>query len=95
MGYGEALSDALPCFLMSPDSVARLVPLKSIEFDLVVFDEASQIRTSHAIGAVGRGKACVVVGDSRQMPPTTAFSSNTGTFIGVDDDEQDESVQVD
>jgi hypothetical protein len=94
MGYGEALSDALPCFLMSPDSVARLVPLKSIEFDLVVFDEASQIRTSHAIGAVGRGKACVVVGDSRQMPPTTAFSSNAGTFIGADDDEQDESVQV-
>ena len=94
MGYGEALSDALPCFLMSPDSVARLVPLKSIEFDLVVFDEASQIRTSHAIGAVGRGKACVVVGDSRQMPPTTAFSSNTGTFIGTDDDEQDESDQL-
>ena len=96
MGYGEALSDALPCFLMSPDSVARLVPLKSIEFDLVVFDEASQIRTSHAIGAVGRGKACVVVGDSRQMPPTTAFSSNAGTFIGADDDEEEnESVQVD
>lgn len=96
MGYGEALSDALPCFLMSPDSVARLVPVKSIEFDVVVFDEASQIRTSHAIGAIGRGKVCVVVGDSRQMPPTTAFSSNTGTFIGadVDDGEQDESFQV-
>jgi len=94
MGYGEALSDALPCFLMSPDSVARLVPVKSIEFDLVVFDEASQIRTSHAIGAVGRGKACVVVGDSRQMPPTTAFSSNTGTFIDSDEDEMDDDVQL-
>jgi hypothetical protein len=87
-GYGAALSDALPCFLMSPDSVARLVPVGSINFDLVVFDEASQIRTSHAIGSIGRAKACVVVGDSRQMPPATAFSSNTGTFVQDDDENE-------
>jgi hypothetical protein len=83
--FGSAMAEAMPCFLMSPDSVASLVPVGSIEFDLVVFDEASQIRTAHAMGALGRGKAGIVVGDSRQMPPSTTFSSNSGAFI-VDDD---------
>ena len=54
----------MPCFMMSPDSVASLVPVDAIDFDLVVFDEASQVRTSHAVGALGRGKAGIVVGDS-------------------------------
>lgn len=96
--YGAALSEALPCFLMSPDSVARLVPVGAIDFDVVIFDEASQIRTSHAIGAIGRGKACVVVGDSRQMPPTIAFSSNTGTYVGDDENGEhldDPALEID
>jgi hypothetical protein len=88
--YGEALSDAMPCFMMSPDSVATLVPVGSIEFDVVVFDEASQVRTSHAVGALGRGKAGIVVGDSRQMPPSSNFSSNSGVF--VEDNEDDISA---
>jgi hypothetical protein len=49
--FGNELADALPCFLMSPDSVAALLPVGAIDFDLVVFDEASQIRTAHAVGA--------------------------------------------
>ena len=92
--YGNALADAIPCFLMSPDSVATLVPVGSIDFDVVVFDEASQVRTAHAVGALGRGKAGIVVGDSRQMPPSNVFSSNSGAFVEDDfddeDDEQDE-----
>jgi hypothetical protein len=90
--YGKALTDVMPCFLMSPDSVATLLPVGSIDFDLVIFDEASQVRTSHAVGALGRGKAGIVVGDSRQMPPSNTFSSNSGVFI-EDDDDSDESEE--
>jgi hypothetical protein len=68
--YGDILPDLTPCFLMSPDSVARFIPPGSITFDLVVFDEASQIEVAQAIGAMGRAKATVIVGDSRQMPPS-------------------------
>jgi hypothetical protein len=83
--YGPALADAIPCFLMSPDSVSTLIPVGAIKFDLVIFDEASQVRTANAIGALGRGSAGIVVGDSRQMPPSNTFSSNTGAHV-IDDD---------
>jgi hypothetical protein len=79
--HGEALSDVMPCFLMSPASVSTFVPVDAITFDVVIFDEASQVRTSHAIGALGRGLANIVVGDSKQMPPTNFFSSNSGRFV--------------
>lgn len=68
--YPDIIADLTPCFLMSPDSVAQFIPPGSIEFDLVVFDEASQIVVADAIGAIGRAKSCIVVGDSKQMPPT-------------------------
>ena len=64
-----------PCMLMSPISVAQYIDMKSEKFDLVIFDEASQIPTSEAVGAIARGKALIVVGDSRQMPPTNFFTS--------------------
>jgi len=68
--YPDALTAIAPVFLMSPGSVAHFLDASSIDFDLVVFDEASQIRVPQAIGAMGRGRAVVVVGDSKQMPPT-------------------------
>ncbi|WP_052521394.1 DUF4011 domain-containing protein [Agreia bicolorata] len=68
--YPRALTSIVPVFLMSPGSVAHFLDPDSIEFDLVIFDEASQIRVPQAIGAMGRGKAVIVVGDSKQMPPT-------------------------
>ncbi len=68
--YPDALQAISPCFLMSPGSVAHYLDPATLGFDLVVFDEASQIRVSQAIGAMGRGRSVVVVGDSRQMPPT-------------------------
>jgi len=68
--YPDALTSIVPVFLMSPGSVAHFLDASSIEFDLVIFDEASQIRVPQAIGAMGRGKAVIVVGDSKQMPPT-------------------------
>ena len=62
-----------PCLLMSPLSVAQYLDPAVRRFDLVVFDEASQIPTADAIGALARGKAAVVVGDSKQLPPTRFF----------------------
>lgn len=64
-----------PCMLMSPMSVAQYLSLNQDKFDLVIFDEASQMPTSEAIGAIARGKALVVVGDPKQMPPTSFFAS--------------------
>lgn len=71
-----------PCFLMSPLSVAQFLDTKLPPFDLVVFDEASQIPVWDAIGAIARGTDVIVVGDSKQMPPTTFFST-------LDDDEEE------
>ena len=62
-----------PCFLMSPLSVAQYLPARA-EFDFVVFDEASQIETHDAIGAIARGNQVIIVGDSKQLPPTRFFS---------------------
>ena len=64
-----------PCMLMSPMSVAQYINLCQDKFDLVIFDEASQMPTSEAVGAIARGKSLVVVGDPKQMPPTSFFSS--------------------
>lgn len=64
-----------PCLLMSPLSVAQYIDPSFPRFDLVIFDEASQIRTSVAIGAMSRAKDCIIVGDPNQMPPTSFFSS--------------------
>lgn len=68
--YGDVISRAMPCVLVSPESAARFIPLGEPMFDIVVFDEASQITVASAVGAMGRGRSVVVVGDSRQMPPT-------------------------
>ncbi|MFL4475879.1 DUF4011 domain-containing protein [Paeniglutamicibacter sp. MACA_103] len=69
--YGDLVTAILPCVLVSPDSAARFFPPRAGEFDIVVFDEASQIRVADAIGTLGRAKSAVVVGDSKQMPPSS------------------------
>lgn len=66
-----------PCMLMSPISVAQYLDIKRDKFDLVIFDEASQMPTCEAVGAIARGKNIIVVGDPKQMPPTNFFSMNT------------------
>lgn len=62
-----------PCFLMSPLSVAQYLPPDTAPFDLIVFDEASQIPVWDAIGVIARGRQLIVVGDPKQMPPTNFF----------------------
>ncbi len=74
-----------PCFLMSPLSVSTFLEPGKISFDTIVFDEASQIFPQDAIGAIYRGKQLIVVGDSRQMPPSNFF--NTSSDIDEDDED--------
>ncbi len=64
-----------PCMLMSPMSVAQYLDPKYAPFDLVVFDEASQLPTSEAVGAMARGHHVIVVGDPKQLPPTSFFTN--------------------
>ena len=71
------LSRMCPCMLMSPISVAQYIDTDADKFDLIVFDEASQMPTYEAVGAIARGKNVVIVGDPKQMPPTSFFSVNT------------------
>jgi hypothetical protein len=65
-----------PCMLMSPISAAQYLDPNRKPFDLVIFDEASQMPTSRAVGALARGSNAVIVGDPKQMPPTSFFSGN-------------------
>jgi hypothetical protein len=84
--YGDLITQILPCTLTSPDSVARFFPARADLFHIVVFDEASQIRVADAIGAMGRARSVVVVGDSKQMPPTSFAEVNAA----AEDDDTDE-----
>jgi very-short-patch-repair endonuclease/DNA polymerase III delta prime subunit len=74
---GLAIQAIKPVFMMSPLSIANFLPPGSVEFDIVIFDEASQVRPVEALGAIMRGKQVVVVGDTKQLPPTSFFDSLT------------------
>lgn len=78
------LSRMCPCMLMSPISVAQYINPDADKFDLIIFDEASQMPTYEAVGAIARGKNMIIVGDPKQMPPTSFFSVNN-----VDEDNLD------
>lgn len=80
-----------PCLMMSPLSVSYFLETEAYHFDLVIFDEASQIFPEDAIGAIFRGSQVIIAGDSKQMPPTNFFSTTTTGFGGDYDvdDEQD------
>ena len=79
---GQALQELKPCFMMGPLSVAQYLEPGRIAFDIVIFDEASQLKPEEAIGALARAGQVIVVGDSNQLPPTSFFDR-----IGVTDDE--------
>ncbi len=75
-----------PCVLMSPLSVAQYLPTDHALFDIVIFDEASQITTWDAVGAIARGQQSIIVGDPKQLPPTNFFGRST--------DEDDEDLEL-
>lgn len=76
-GLPTLLPKLKPCLLMSPLSVAQYLDAGFAQFDLVVFDEASQIPVWDAVGAIARGKQLVVVGDPKQLPPTNFFNKSS------------------
>ena len=73
-----AIKAIKPCFLMSPMTVAQTLEPTKHFFDLVIFDEASQLTCEDALGAIVRGKQLVVVGDPKQLPPTNFFAAQLG-----------------
>ncbi len=81
-----------PCLLMSPLSVSQFLDPGQMNFDLVVFDEASQIRTEDAVGAIYRGSKLVICGDNKQLPPTAFFEQ--GMSEEYDDQEIEEAFDV-
>lgn len=86
---GMAVQAIKPVFMMSPMSIANFLAPGNIEFDLVVFDEASQVRPVEALGALLRGKQLVVVGDTKQLPPTSFFDKMNN------DTEDEENITAD
>ena len=85
---GERILELSPCMMMSPLSVAQFLPSNFNAFDVVVFDEASQMTTWDSVGAIARGKNVIIVGDPKQMPPTNFFNSATAT-----DDSEEEDLE--
>ena len=70
----DVLTGLTPCFMMSPLSVAQYLPADQALFDVVIFDEASQITVWDAVGSIARGKQVIVAGDPKQMPPSNFFA---------------------
>lgn len=85
-GMPESFGKLAPCLLMSPLSIAQYLPAGQAPFDVVIFDEASQIATWDAIGAIARGKQTIIVGDPKQLPPTNFFGKS-------DSDEDNEDIE--
>lgn len=71
---GRAIQELKPCFMMGPQAVAQFLAPGHLHFDIIVMDEASQLRPEEAIGAIARGTQLVVVGDPKQLPPTSFFA---------------------
>lgn len=77
-----------PCLMMSPLSVSVFLATDAFKFDVVIFDEASQVQTENAIGAIFRGKQVIIAGDSKQLPPTNFFN------VGNDSDDFDNEDDI-
>jgi AAA domain len=85
----EVMTSIKPCWVMSPLVVSQVLPNDRPYFDVVIFDEASQVRPAEAIPAIARGRRLVVAGDEKQLPPTDFFS---GPVITSDDDAEDQDL---
>src|ERR1035437_419023 len=76
-----------PCWMMSPLTHSSYIPYGTLDFDTVIFDEASQMRVEHALGAIARGKQVIIFGDEHQLPPTSFFD------VASDDDSEEAQDQ--
>ncbi len=84
--FSGFIFDLYPCWLLSPESVSELLPLTEGLFDVIIFDEASQMFIESAIPTVYRGKKIIVAGDDKQLKPSSAF-------LGKYDDEEEKDVE--
>lgn len=84
---GKRMQDLCPCWLATPAAIAQFMAPGAVDFDLVIMDEASQINPEDAWGAIARGSQLVVVGDPKQMPPSSFFEN-----AATDDDHDDEPL---
>ncbi len=90
--YREFIMTLFPCWLLSPENVSNLLPLEKNLFDVVIFDEASQVFIESTIPTIYRGKNIVVAGDAKQLRPSSTFMKR---YLGHDpEDEEDYSVQA-
>ena len=89
---GEAVQAIKPVFLMSPLSVAQYLKMDGLGFDMLLIDEASQVRPADAMGAIRRCRQVVVVGDQKQMPPTSFFDRAVGADGESEDREHIEEI---
>jgi very-short-patch-repair endonuclease len=89
---GSVVQAIKPVFMMSPLSVAQFLEPGTVEFDLLVVDEASQVQPVDALGAIARCNQIVVVGDSRQLPPTRFFTRMTSDVPELEDEEASANV---
>ena len=90
--YSDFILALFPCWLLSPENVSSLLPLHRNLFDIVIFDEASQVFIENTIPAIFRGKNIVVAGDAKQLRPSTTFMKR---YLGGDPESQEDySVQA-
>jgi very-short-patch-repair endonuclease/KaiC/GvpD/RAD55 family RecA-like ATPase len=90
---GKAMQALMPCWMMSPMSVAQYLDPRNLHFDLVIMDEASQIRPAEALGAIARGAKAVIVGDQMQLPPTPFFQRLSAGEASEDDEFAEDTRQ--
>ncbi|CDX15113.1 conserved hypothetical protein [Mesorhizobium sp. ORS 3324] len=88
----ESFAKLAPCMLMSPLSIAQYLPPNQALFDVVIFDEASQITTWDAVGAIARARQTIIVGDPKQLPPTNFFGRNEDDEEIADHEKDLESI---
>ena len=87
----DLMLDLFPCWLLSPENVSTIMPLREGLFDLVLFDEASQVFIENTLPTIYRSKYIVVAGDSKQLRPTALFMKR---YMGADFDDMDANTQA-
>jgi len=89
---GTSIQSLKRCFMMSPNSVAQFLAPGGVDFDVLIIDEASQMKPEEAIGSVARSRQAIIVGDPMQLPPTSFFTRVDTLDEDLEEDVEDESI---
>jgi superfamily I DNA and/or RNA helicase/very-short-patch-repair endonuclease len=92
--YSDMILKVFPCFLLSPETVSEILPLKEEMFDIIIFDEASQMYVENAIPTIFRGKRVIIAGDDKQLRPNGTFSNRFVDFDEEEDYEEDSTAAL-